>query len=272
MKFLHLALIFFILLSLFSYAKSNKLDDQDKQAVQKIVKNLVNKLFLLETTDYNSKKLQKELLAMMPDKVGGESEYEPMNKKKYIHFSIKSGKRDKDSVYRHILEDVTPLCRYIEDDTIDCDVLERIKIIEKTDRILKKSIEYETGTEYKFNLKMNGTSDWYINKMKTWYVVRAPRMSTLEIEKKYREEALKNKSIKLNPSDKDEDHMLPTRATRRPENEVPYKMTDVELAEEEAEKEEQERIFQEYQEQLKMENKTKNFKILVDMNGNIIKK
>jgi len=271
MKLSLLTLMFFILLSPFSYAKGNTLDDQDKQSVHEIVKTLTDKLFLLQTTQYTSKELQKELLAMMPDKIAAESEYEPLTKKKYIYNSIRLAKIRKSKDDKIIRDNVVPTCRYIEDGTIDCDLLEHIKIAEKNDKIPQKRIKYETGTEYKFNLKMNETGDWYINKMKTWNLIPAPRMSTLEIEKNYRQK-LKSRR-KVNSFDRDEVDGPGYRPTRRPENAFntfyrKKKKTDVELAEEEADKEEQEQLFQQLQERIK--NRTNDSKIRVDRNGNII--
>jgi len=271
MKLPHLTLVFFILLSPFSYAKGNILDDQDKQSVHRIVKSLTDKIFLLETTQYTSKKLQKELLVMMPDKISADGEEEPLTKKKYIYDSIRLAKNRKATDDKIIRDNVVPICRYIEDGTIDCDLKEHLKCTEKNDKIPQKPIEYETGTEYKFNLKMSETGDWYINKMKTWNVIPAPRMSTLGIEKNYRKK-LKSRRKKLNSFDRAEDDNI-YRPTRPPENAFntfyrKKKKTDVELAEEEADKEEQERLFQQLQERIK--NQTNDSKIRVDRNGNII--
>lgn len=200
MKLLHLTLILFILFSPFASAKSNTLAAQDKQAVHKIIKNLTNKLFLLSTTQYKSKKLQNDLLTIMPDKIAVESEYSYIHKKRYIDRRIEITIENEDIIDMSIRKDVSPICYYLEDSTIDCDFKERIKRIEKSDLIPLKPHEYEAGAEYKFNMKMNESGDWYINKMKTWYMIPAPPISTLEVEKKYRQ-ALKNKKSMLNTSD-----------------------------------------------------------------------
>ena len=118
---------------------------------------------------------------------------------------------------------------------------------------------------------MNETGDWYINKMKVWNLIPAPQMSTLEIEKNYRKK-LKSRRRKLNSFDRAEDDNS-HRPTRPPENAFntfyrKKKKTDVELAEEEADKEEQELLFQQLQERIK--NQTHDSKIRVDRNGNVI--
>ena len=203
---------------------------------------------------------QPWLLSIIPDKIAIESEHSPLNKEKYIHDSIKLAISRKSRVDKIIQDNVTPICSYIKDSTIDCDLKERIKIIEKTDNIPQNPLKYESGTEYKFNLKINESGDWYINKMKLWNMIPAPQMSTLEIEKKYREEELKNKSIKFNSNDRDENDMLMRKATRPPSDfqfkGLPYEKTDVEIAEDEAVKEEQELLFQEYQERINIQNQS----------------
>ena len=268
MKLLHLTFILFIFFSSVSQAKINQLDDQDKQAVHQLVKKLADKLFLLGTTKYQSKKLQKELLAIMPDKIAIENEEYYINKKKYINNSIRLAIRDKDIVIKIIRKHVSPICYYLTDGSIDCDIKEKIKDIEKNDKIPQKPVEYDANVDYKFNLKMNETGDWYINKMKYYNSFPTPQISTLEIEKKYRQEELKNKRNKQTSRVRDNDSG--ERATRRPSKISRHKKTDVELAEEEAEKEEQELLFNQSQENMRIQSRTKNPKIRVDVNGNII--
>ncbi len=210
MKCRHITLIFFILFNPYAYAKS--LDAQDKQAVHKLVKTLTTKLFLLETTEYNSTSLQKELLAIMPDQIAVEGEYRPISKQVYIDGGIRLAlDRKRREIQKIIQNNVTPVCQYIEDDTIDCDFLEKIKIIEKADVMPQQPLSYSTGTEYKFNLKMDESGEWYINKMKTWNMIPAPPISTLMVEKEHRKKLKKERRSKLNSPVENEDNLdLPT--------------------------------------------------------------
>ena len=182
----NILIIFGLLFNLSAHADTKVLDKQDKRAIHKIIENVLKELFLLETTKYNSKKLKKKLLGTLPEQIFWEISY--TSKYDFLEHNIWLGKQDKDTLVksRRSIENIE--CRYIEDNSIDCNIKEEYTLYyrqQNTPKLFESS--------YKFNLTVNDKGTWKINKIKVYTFTPLPKLSTLQIDAQEEQERLNPK-------------------------------------------------------------------------------
>ena len=179
----NILIIFGLLFNLSAHADTKVLDKQDKRTIHKIIENVLKELFLLETTKYNSKKLKKKLLGTLPEQISWEISY--TSKYDFLEHNIWLGKQDKDTLVksRRSIENIE--CRYIEDNSIDCNIKE-----EYTKYYRQQNTPKLFESSYKFNLTVNDKGTWKINKIKVYTITPLPKLSTLQIDAQEEQERI----------------------------------------------------------------------------------
>lgn len=202
-----IALAFIVLASL-AHAETKELDKEDKLTVSKLLEPILQEDFLLGTTEYASKSIKKSLLRKLPEQIYATGY---MTKKEYVQSTIDSIKlRSYTSITNAKRKIKIIECKYISDDTIDCDVDDHMTY-DEVDKISLQITHISDSMQYKFNIKMNDSGKWYIQKMKVYSLFPRPIIDTLEIDVKEEQERLIPKTL-------EQENMFPQNNDNAPES------------------------------------------------------
>ena len=189
-----------ILLTSLVQAEVKKLDNEDKQAITKLIDSALQEDFLLGTTKYKSKTIKNSLLSKLPKKISDDEYY--MSKKEYVETPITIAKTATYTIDNAKRKIKMMSCKYLIDDSVDCDVEDSTA----EDNVFKrktgiKRIHSRNEVGYKYNLKMDDFGKWYIHKMKVYKILLTPKINTLEIDAKEEQEKIMPKEINVVPQD-----------------------------------------------------------------------
>lgn len=263
-------IIFSLIFTSTLYAEVKTLDTETETQIHSLITSVLDTQTKFRQPDkYKSKNVQQRLLSLLPDKIVEDLYYG--TKEEYIKRRIGWGDKYKDVFVKELsyIKDIS--CHYLEDNSIDCRVEYIETYLEHHQNETPERCKPYSQNEYLFNMKMDSHSEFFINKMVLYSIIRSPNLNTLQVDEKINKRMLESKNAPKKISYKPK--------LKRPLTKEERFLRKDFLEEERQEVEAKQKVFDEVQKTIlenmheqmnEFEKESNNINKIYDMNGNRI--